>query len=130
MQKDFKQWYIAKENIHYQPDEQVIYFHERDVWWCRIGVNVGFEQDGKGKSFSRPVVIVKKFNQFVFWAIPLSTKLKKNLYYLPCVCSDGETRAAIISQLRLVSAKRLTDKIGFAKEDSFLAIKKAIKDLL
>ncbi len=130
MQKDFQQWHIAKEKIHCQSDGQTIYFHERDIWWCRIGVNVGFEQDGKGKSFSRPVLIVKKFNQFVFWAIPLSTKIKKNRYYLACACSDGETRAAIISQLRLISSKRLTDKVGFAKEDSFSAIKKAIKDLL
>jgi|SRR3989344_3400782 len=130
MQKDFKRWHITKEKIHYQPDDQTIYFHERDVWWCRLGVNVGFEQDGKGESFSRPVLVVKKFNQFVLWTIPLSTKLKKNRYYLPCICSDGETRTAIISQLRLISSKRLTDKIGFAESDSFSAIKKATKDLL
>ncbi|MDP3661353.1 MAG: type II toxin-antitoxin system PemK/MazF family toxin [bacterium] len=130
MKKDFKRWHIEKEAIHYQPESADIYFRERDVWWCRVGVNVGFEQDGKGKSFSRPILVVKKFNPFVLWAIPLSTKIKKNKYYLPCLCSDGETRAAIISQIRLLSAKRLTDKIGFADEKSFHAIKKALKDLL
>lgn len=129
MKKDFKSWHETKEKIHYQPDDG-IYFRERDVWWCRLGVNVGFEQDGKGASFSRPIVILKKFNQYVFWAIPLSTKLKDNRYYLPCVCSDGVTRAAIISQIRLVSMKRLTDKIEYAEEMSFGSIKKAIKDLL
>jgi mRNA interferase MazF len=91
---------------------------------------VGDEQDGKGESFSRPILILKKFNQYVFWAIPLSSKLKKNKYYIPCKGSDGETRAAIISQLRLVSAKRLTNKIGFAEKNSIGEIKKAIKNLL
>lgn len=130
MEKHFKKWHTAKEKIHYQPEDPSIYFRERDIWWCRLGVNVGFEQDGKGESFSRPVLIVKKFNQFVFWAVPLSGKLKKNPYYIPWACSDGRTRAAMISQLRLINSKRLTDKIGFAEAVSFRAIKKAVKGLL
>ena len=130
MQKDFNGWNITKETIHYQEHNKSIYFRERDIWWCRLGVNVGFEQDGKGESFSRPILILKKFNQFVFWAIPLSTKLKINPYYHSCLCSDGKTRAAIISQLRLISAKRLTDKIGYAESNAFLSIKKATRDLL
>ena len=130
MKKDFKEWHTAKEKIHYQADDPGIYFRERDIWWSRLGVNIGFEQDGKGESFSRPVLIIKKFNQFLFWAVPLSGKLKKNPYYVECVCSDGRTRAAMISQLRLISSKRLTDKIGFADSTSLRAIKKAIKALL
>lgn len=130
MKKDFKGWHAAKEKIHYQADDPSIYFRERDIWWCRLGANVGFEQDGKGESFSRPVLIIRKFNQFIFWAVPFSGKLKRNPYYIPCACSDGRTRAAMISQLRLISSKRLTDKIGFAELSSFRGIKKAVKTLL
>lgn len=130
MQKDFDKWNVEKKKVHATSGDKPIYFREHEIWWCRLGANVGFEQDGKGKSFSRPVLVLKKFNQFVFWAIPLSTRLKPNRYYVPCVCSDGETRAAIISQLRLVSVGRLTDKIGFAEDDSMKEIKKVIKALL
>lgn len=42
---------------------------------------------------------------------------------------DGKVRSAMISQLRLFSAKRITDKLSFAEKDSFEEIKKAIKQL-
>lgn len=130
MQKEFDQWNTKKKSIDEQSDTESIYFREADIWWCCLGVNIGNEQDGKGKPFSRPVLIVKKFNQFVFWAVPLSTKLKDNPYYVECLCSDGIMRAGMISQLRLVSSKRLTDKICVANENSFYTIKSRIKGLL
>jgi hypothetical protein len=34
------------------------YAHERDVWWCSLGVNVGVEADGKHGNFERPVHLV------------------------------------------------------------------------
>lgn len=126
--KNFDDWAIQKKII--QDEENPLYFHEGDIWWCKLGTNIGFEQDGKGKTFSRPILIVKKFNQFVFWAVPLSTKLKDNKYYFPFEGSDGEVRSAIISQLKLVSIKRLTDKIGSVNKDLLVIIKKTIKDLL
>jgi mRNA interferase MazF len=126
--KNFDEWNEDKKVIH--SEKEPIYFKENDIWWCKLGLNIGDEQDGKGQNFSRPILIIKKFNQFVFWAVPLSTKLKKNKYYIPCDSSNGETRAAIISQLRLISVKRLTDKTSIAEEVSVLKIKKAIKDLL
>jgi len=128
-ERDYKKWHRAKSKIEEIKDDSP-YFKEGEIWWCRLGANVGHEEDGKGESFSRPVLILKKFNQFVFWALPLSTKVKKNPYYLVCKCDDKRTRAAMTSQLRLVSSKRLTDKITLATKESFLKIKKAIKDLL
>lgn len=127
--RDYKKWHVAKGTIE-EESEKLPYFHDGEIWWCRLGANVGHEEDGKGKSFSRPVIILKKFNQFLFWAVPLSTKMKDNRFYVECLANDGETRAAMISQLRLISSKRLTDKITFSKESSIISIKKAIKDLL
>ena len=56
---------------------QHLYFHEREVWFCSVGVNVGMERDARNTKFSRPVVIVKKFNEFMFWGVPLSSKTDK-----------------------------------------------------
>ena len=130
MYKDFKKWHSQKEYIHYQPIESGLYFKEGDIWWARLGANVGFEQDGKGESFSRPVLIIKKFNQHVFWAIPLSSKIKDNPYYMECKSMDGRVRSAIISQIKLVSVKRLTDKMSHVESRYLEEIKKAIKGLL
>ena len=75
MKKDFQKWHTKKTEIERSNDIR-IFFHEREVWWCTIGSNVGFEQDGKGEKFARPVLIFKKFNKEIFWALPLSTKIK------------------------------------------------------
>ena len=46
-----------------------------------MGKNIGFEQDGKGENFVRPVVIIKGFNKNMFFGIPLSTKMKEGKFY-------------------------------------------------
>lgn len=129
MQKDFDAWNKSKKFIN-GLDPANIYFGDGDMWWCRIGVNVGDEEDGKGTFFERPILVIRKFNELLFWAVPLSTKIKRNPYYVPCISCTGETRSAIISQIRLLSIKRLMNKLGAAKADSLLVIKKAIRDLL
>ncbi len=95
-------------------------------------MNIGFEQDGKGEEFRRPVLILKKFNKYVVLIVPLTTKIKKdNKYYLPCsLVSDTVPRMAIISQVRLIDTKRFIDKLGVMEEESFAQIRNAIKGML
>ena len=56
-------------------------FHEREVWWCSLGANIGFEQDGGGEDFERPVVILKKFNLDACLIVPLTARPKKGIGY-------------------------------------------------
>jgi mRNA interferase MazF len=55
MKKDFKKWHDKKSRIN--KIEPRPFFHEREIWYCALGVNVGFEQDGSGQDFIRPVII-------------------------------------------------------------------------
>jgi len=128
MNKDFHEWHIKKTMIEHT-DYVRVFFHEREVWWCSLGYNVGFEQDGKGRMFARPVLVFKKFNKEVFWALPLSTKLKKGKLYEPIKLYDNIARVAIISQLRLIDGKRLIDKIGSISEMNYRNIQKAVINL-
>jgi len=128
MDKDFKKWHARKEKIHNEKLRS--FFHEREVWWCSLGANVGFEQDGKGKKFARPVLVFKKFNNEIFWALPLSlqikTKKKTAHFYEAVFLEDGVPRTALLSQLRLIDAKRLLAKIGMISEENYLQIQKAV----
>ena len=63
MKKDFQTWHHAKAQI--DEKDRRVFFHEREIWFCHLGVNIGFEQDGKGESFGRPVVVFRKFNNEV-----------------------------------------------------------------
>lgn len=124
MEKDFQKWHTQKEGIDINGDRP--FFHEREVWWCSVGLNVGFEQDGKGEHFSRPVLVFKKFNKEVFWALPLSTKIKVSKFYYPVDLNDRVNRVAILSQIRLIDAKRLIHKVGVASEQNYTEIQKAV----
>lgn len=127
MEKDFLKWHKFKKDIDDSPNR--LFFHEREVWWCSMGINVGFEQDGRGPSFARPVIIFKKFNNEVFWAIPLSARIKKSKFYVSVDLGDKMPRVAIISQLRLIDAKRLIDKMGVVDTDNYKGIEKAVINL-
>jgi mRNA interferase MazF len=75
MEKEFDRWNLRKQEIDATSKE--IRFHEREIWWCSIGVNIGSEQHSQTGDFSRPVIIFKKWTPQIFWGIPLTTKIKK-----------------------------------------------------
>ncbi|MDO8518397.1 MAG: type II toxin-antitoxin system PemK/MazF family toxin [bacterium] len=127
MKKDFQKWHTKKTWLH--EEKQRPFFHEREVWWCALGANVGFEQDGRGESFLRPVVIVKKFNKEVFWGVPLTKNQKKGKFYF-AFSLGGEMSTVILSQLRLVDSKRLQYKLGDIKQLEFDDMRKRLTQLL
>ncbi len=86
------------------------YVHEREVWWCALGVNVGVEADGKHDNFERPVLVIRKFNTDAVLVVPLTSRVKKNPYHA-LFRHDGETFSAVVSQIRLVSTKRLLRRL-------------------
>ena len=71
--KDFDSWNEEKKSLE-NVGHDILAFHEREIWWCSIGINLGDEQDGKNELFERPVLILKKFNNKVAWVLPMSTK--------------------------------------------------------
>ena len=123
--KDFDGWIEKKKLSHYQVKTPPL-FKERDIWWVSIGVNVGFEEDGKNGNFVRPVLIVKKFNRELFLGIPMSTKLKDNKYYVP-VSVKQRTVSVMISQLRVFSSKRMWNKLTELDEGDFFRVLEEIE---
>ena len=134
MKKDFKKWMVKKANVH--NDKIRPFFHEREIWFSSLGENIGFEQDGSGENFMRPALILRKFNNEVVWVLPLTRTDKTGKYYFRILPVDGagdaDDRASVVilSQIRLVDAKRLQYKIGDVKEDEFLKLKEALIALL
>ncbi|MFZ2887165.1 MAG: type II toxin-antitoxin system PemK/MazF family toxin [Minisyncoccia bacterium] len=128
MEKDFDAWNEQKKSINARED--VLLYRERDVRWCQLGVNVGFEQDGTGTRRSRPVLVLKAFSRSVCLVVPLTTARKKNPYYVSLGKVGGQNASAIISQLRLIDTKRLDQKIGGFKKEVFERVRKAVKAML
>ncbi len=97
-------------------------FKEGELWWCSIGMNIGVEIYGKGDRFTRPVIVLRKFNANSFFGIPLTTKLKYGKWYVPMEHGGTESRA-IISQARIFDGKRLVGKMGALNKADFQRIK-------
>ena len=125
--KNFKDWNIEKSDLN--ENKVRAFFHEREVWFASIGVNIGFEQDGRGDKFLLPAIILKKFNNEVLWCVPLTKNQKKGKYYFSFKLNNGVS-TAILSQIRLIDSKRLQYKIGDLTEEDFTQIKEKLKQFL
>ncbi len=124
----FKQRCNQKQSMYNKTKE--IFFKERDVFFISMWKNIRFEQNGKWINFTRPVVIIKKFNNDIFWWIALSTKEKQWKYYFKFKTNNNINQYAILSQLRLYDKNRLIKKIGMINQKEFFNLKEKIKHLL
>ena len=60
--KDFDTWNEEKKIVNERRIDENLFFYDREVWWCSVGINVGIEADGKNSNFERPILVLKKFN--------------------------------------------------------------------
>jgi mRNA interferase MazF len=127
MEKEYDNWNKLKKDLSTKKSN--VFFHEREIWFCSLGKNIGYEEDGKNDLFERPVLIIRKFNNDIFLAIPLTSSKKEGNYYHQYKLS-GRTYASILSQIRLLDRRRLSRKIGMIKESDFNVIIKKIHNIL
>jgi mRNA interferase MazF len=106
IQKDFDGWNEEKKKRDRRTPLAAPFPKEGVVWMCILGINIGFEQNGAGKNFERPALVIKKFNNQMYWVVPLSSKQKKYDFYFNFTDPNGQKVAAILAQMRLVSVKR------------------------
>ena len=128
MKKDFNSWNELKKKINNIIPR--VNFKERDVWFMNMGANVRYEQDGKGKDFLRPVLVVKKFNKEMFWGVPCTSKKKEGKYYLYIGNIGGVGNTVILSQMRLFSSSRMAFRLGVAPKLKFKKVLVNIKTFL
>lgn len=101
-----------------------------EVWFVSVGLNIGFEADGKGSNYWRPAVVLKKFNLETFWGVFLTSKAKTGKYYFSFSHGQGRISIANLSQIRLIDSKRMRSLLGSMSERSFLEMRKRIIELL
>ena len=101
---------------------------EGEIWWCSVGQNVGVEINGKGKVFTRPVLVYKKLSCFGFMGIPLTSKEHAGSWYVGFSFKNRLSMAAL-AQARVFSTSRLHKKMGALPENDFRLIQDGFKRL-
>ena len=124
---DFDRWNVLKKDIHFKARSRL--YRERDIWWCSFGANIGNEQDGRGKDFQRPVLVLKGLSRATCIVIPLTTSKQEHKYRFKVGLVDNKEASAILSQVRVIDTKRLVNKIGVLDKKTFGEIKKSARDL-
>lgn len=127
---DFDHWNELKKKIEVSEPEPEKFPKVGEVWMSNLGKNIGYEQNGSGDNFSRPVLIVKKFNNQMFWCVVLSTKQKKFDFYFNYTDPNGEKVSAILAQLKLTSIKRLRRKLYDFDKHKLEEVKSRLKSFL
>lgn len=124
--KGFFSWIQIKSRLHYR-EYELPFFSEGEMWWAHVGENVGFEVNGKGQQFTRPVVIFKKLSKYTFLAVPITTSQKQGSWYVSFYYRGKQT--AVLSQVRVISSKRLREKMGLLANADFKKIRLKFKEL-
>lgn len=127
MEKEFDKWNNLKKDINNR--NKICRFKEREICFINLGENIGFEQNGGGLDFERPVLVFKKFNNRIFLAIPLTSKINIDKYHFEFIFLNKKS-FAILSQIRLIDSKRISRKIGYISVDDFKSIKQKIKEII
>lgn len=128
--KDFDSWNELKKKIEEEKNTPDRFPKESEVWMSSLGKNIGYEQNGSGDNFSRPILIIKKFNNHMFWVIPLSTKQKEFDFYFNYTDPNDQKVSAILAQMKLLSVKRLKRKLYGTPNELFDEMKEKIKSFL
>ena len=126
MEKDFDNWNYKKKETHENGENK--FYHPRDIWWCRLGLNIGYEQDGKEEDYERPVLVLKSFGKNICLIVPLTTSLHKHIYRIPIGLVEDKNATVILSQIKVIDTKRFIEKIGVLNKEKFMEIQKHIRD--
>lgn len=127
---EFDEWNKIKKQTN--AAKRNIGFKQREIFWTRVGKNIGFEEYGKGNEFQRPVLITRKLTSNIFIGIPLASSIKNNDYFHNFTYNSKKglvENSAMILQIRTFDKKRLMGKIGTINKNDFNDILEKVRKL-
>ena len=125
----YDEWNERKKFIAFDEKTEKIYFREGDIWWCSLGLNIATETYGKGESFRRPVLVIRKLSHDTCLAIPLTSREKNGSWFVE-ITLGGERKWAMLYQIRMIHKKRFQRKMGELDDKDIAKVKEKLKALL
>jgi len=112
--------------------ENKVGFKEREIFWVRLGQNIGSEEFGKGNEFQRPVLVLCKLTRDIFIGVPLTSTIKDNDYFYSFTYANKKGNvhnSAMILQLKTFDKRRLMTRIGMMGKDDYHMVMKKVRGL-
>ena len=127
MIKEFDIWNEIKKNL--ENEKRKLYFKEGEIWWCSVGLNIAIESCGKGNTFRRPVLVIKKLSDYSFIGLPLSSQIKKGTWFTE-VFVNNFNQCVLLYQIQMYSANRLQRRLTTLDTTAYLNVKEKLEALL
>jgi mRNA interferase MazF len=106
----------------------------REIFWIKLGQNIGSEEYGKDKNFARPIIVLRKLTSDLFVGVPLTSTLKNNDYFHSFEYVNKQNglvqNSAMILQIRVFSIKRVMNKVGIVNKNDFEIIVKKCQSIV
>ena len=111
--------------------KRVLTIKQREVWWAKIGKNIGSEEYGKHENFTRPIVVIRRLTNDLVLVVPTTTKIKENNDYFHTVSffekvKQKKINVTIMILQLVISIKRVLNKIGIIDKNSFQQIQEKL----
>jgi len=117
MSKDFDGWNSVKQKVNGFNNK---YIKSGEIWICNLGINVGYEIDGKGSRYFRPVLVLSGFGKEGGIVFPMTTVSKSNKFLFEI----SENNFINLTQIRFMDSKRFSRIIGKVDFRTIQLIKK------
>lgn len=130
--KKFDEWNEAKKAT--ESIERKVGIKPRELFWVKIGINIGSEEYGKGENFTRPVIIIRRLTHDLFLGVPTTTSIKHDDYFHSFEYNHENKgkhqTTAMILQVKVFSTKRIMKRIGMVDKENFKMIQEKVKRLV
>jgi mRNA interferase MazF len=132
--KNFDSWNSEKKILHSKKRDE-FYVNPREIWYTKMGVNIGFEENGK-EEFVRPVLVLKTVGNLIFTVALTSKGKDKNFFYHKFKKIELQnpryesSSYAVLSQVKVMDKKRFFKKGGMVPEKEFVILQKKLKRVL
>jgi hypothetical protein len=101
MEKNYRAWTPLKRQLN-NADGACLFFHEREIWHCHLGENIGFEQDGRGDNGSERADLIRRAAEH--HRVPhLSRSANRNAVYVSIESPQRATPSALHHRHGLVA---------------------------
>ncbi len=127
--KEYDEWNTIKK--HLNDTHRKVFAHDREIWWCSLGINIGTETDGKHENFNRPVLILKRFTEDMILVAPITSRIISNRFHIPISINSGKHKSSgKWAEIREISPKRLMRKIDTLPNSVFKVVKHQFLNIL
>ena len=127
MLKNFDQWNQRKKELDIV--RKRLFFKAGEIWWCSVGLNIADEVCGKGESFRRPALILKKLSINTCIILPLTSQRKIGTWFHE-VTILNEKNWVLLHQIKMISVNRFQRRLVVLDERNFKLVKQKLEVLL